>query len=87
MRLYRSREYTVDMGHYEKYKFAVGVTLSHQDFGYTDDDLVQLSEEESAQLAQDMKAAAEEEMERNLSEEIAKAQRNTEFLDSFINKE
>lgn len=75
------------MGNYERYKFSVGITMSHQDFGVTDEQLAAYSEEEAESLLSDIKDAVEEELISALASEIAYAKDKTDNDKSYIHKE
>lgn len=82
----RHRRYTVKMQDYETYSFGADVEMSHHDIGTTDAELVNLTEEEFADLVESLTAAVLNELSAQLHDEITDATELTKNQKSFLLK-
>ena len=75
MRITRGRKFTVKVGDYETYQFEASVSISHEDFGQTDESLARMPERSRETLAKKITSSAGERLNELLAEEVEDAQK------------
>lgn len=80
MKIGRRRGFKVNMGHYESYEFGVWVDVSHEELGFSHKQVVENRDE----VAQEMSAWIEQEMNRQLVEEVREAAELTDEDKSVV---
>lgn len=83
-RIRRHRELKVNMGDYESYTFGADVTLSHHDFGVTDDALAEMKDDEREELQEEITVAVLHMINDQLKTEVADATHLTNYQRSFL---
>lgn len=84
MNINRTRQFRVDMGDYESYQFGASVTLGHGDLGYTDEDLVEMSDDERKELQKELTRKILKVLDEQLIQEIKDSAELTENKKSFL---
>lgn len=82
----RSRRYTVKMQDYETYTFGADIEMSHHDIGMTDGELVNLDEDQYAELAESLTQQVLNALADQLTAEIESAAELTDHDKSFLLK-
>lgn len=80
----RSRDLTVRMGEFETFKFGGFVSLSHHDYGLSDEELAALSDQARTELSQRIRNDVVEMLAAELIDDIKDAAELTEDRKSFI---
>lgn len=83
MKLNRTRALRIDFGSYEGSSPAANVTVDHTDLGYSDEDVLNMSDEQRLQLRHDIQAYAEDWLRENLLPELRAAALDAK-RDSFV---
>lgn len=70
MNLFRSRELRINMDNYESFIITAGTTLSHNDLGYSDEDVRNMTPEERLDLRRELQYEVEAWLAQQHTEEL-----------------
>ena len=83
MKLFRGREFRVNLDNYEHMQVSAGITIGPEDFGYTDADVAAMSDTERSELAEKQYRLAMERLAAYTSDDLDAATQHARS-DSFL---
>ena len=78
MRISRTRHLKTNLGNYESFDFGASVTYEHGDLGYTDEDIVEMTQKERNAVRAEIRQMVDDDLDEMLAEEIRGARDVTE---------
>lgn len=84
MKINRSRQFKINLANYESYSFGASVSVDHKDFGHSDEDVIDLSDDAQEILVNQMNVYCNVMLAEIMKEEILAADAMTDEKKSIV---